>query len=70
MAWLQSSNVSVDMAKITVLIEEGKVKAIEGIPVDMHVEVRNYNVDRADKNAVSKDEDGRACEILECHAPE
>jgi hypothetical protein len=46
------------------------VKAIEGIAVDTHVEVRNHDVDRVDKNVVSKDENGRAWEILGRHAPE
>lgn len=58
------------MAKITVLIEEGRVKAVDGIPVDMYVEVRNYEVDRLDKNGLSKDQNGRACEIREWPAPE
>jgi hypothetical protein len=58
------------MAKISVLIEEGQVKAVEGIPIDLYVEVRNYDVDRLDKRGLSKDENGRACEIREWHAPE
>jgi hypothetical protein len=58
------------MAKISVLIEEGQVKAVEGIPIDLYVEVRNYDVDRLDKRGLSKDENGRACEIWEWHAPE
>jgi hypothetical protein len=58
------------MTKISVLIEEGRAKAVEGIPIDMSVEVRNYDVDRLDINGLSKDENGRACEIREWHAPE
>ena len=58
------------MAKISVLIEEGQVKAVEGIPIDLYVEVRNYDVDRLDKRGLSKDENGQACEIREWHAPE
>ena len=58
------------MTKINVLIEEGRVKAVEGIPVDMPVEVRNYDVNRLDKRRLSKDENGRACEIREWHPPE
>jgi hypothetical protein len=58
------------MTKISVLIEEGRVKAVEGIPIDVSVEVKNYDVGRLDKNALSKDENGRACEIREWHAPE
>ena len=58
------------MTKISVLIEEGRVKAIEGIPIDVCVEVKNYDVDQLDKNGLSKDANGRACEIREWHAPE
>ena len=31
------------MAKITVVIEQGDVKAVHGIPVDVYVEIRNYD---------------------------
>ena len=58
------------MAKISVLIEQGKVKTVEGIPIDMYVEVRNYDVGQVDKNKLSKDENGRECEIREWRAPE
>ena len=58
------------MAKITVVIEEGKVKAVEGIPTDMFLEVRNYDVDRLHDSALSRDDEGRPCQILEWHAPE
>jgi hypothetical protein len=58
------------MTKISVLIEEGLGKAIEGIPIDFCVEVKNYDVDRLDKHALSKDENGRPCDIREWHAPE
>jgi hypothetical protein len=58
------------MAKITVFIEEGTVKAVEGIPVDVYIEVRNYDVERLWDFALSKDENGRTCQILEWHAPE
>jgi hypothetical protein len=58
------------MTKISVLIEDGRVKAVEGIPIDISVEVRYYDVESLDKNGLSKDENGRACEIREWHAPE
>jgi hypothetical protein len=58
------------MAKITVLIEERRVKEVDGVPVDMYVEVRNYDVERLDKSGLSKDDNGRACKIREWHAPE
>jgi hypothetical protein len=57
------------MTKISVFIEQGRVKAVDGIPIDVSVDVKNYNVDDLDKNGLSKD-DGRACEIREWHAPE
>ena len=58
------------MTKISVLIEEGRVKAVEGIPIDVSVEVKNYDVNHLDKNGLSKDDNGRVCEIREWHAPE
>lgn len=58
------------MTKISVLIEGGRVRAVDGIPVDVSVEVRNYDVRSLDKIGLSKDENGRACEIREWHAPE
>ena len=58
------------MTKISVLIEEGRVKAVEGIPIDVSVEVKNYDVDHVDKKGLSKDENGRPCEIRGWHAPE
>jgi len=44
------------MTKISVLIEEGRVKAVEGIPIDVSVEVKNYDVNHLDKNGLSKDD--------------
>ena len=58
------------MAKITVRIEGGEVKAVDGVPVDMYIEVRNYDVDRLSDGALSQDEEGRLCQILEWRAPE
>ena len=48
------------MAKIIVLLEDGTVKAVEGVPADMYVEVRNYDIDRLVQNVVSRDENGRS----------
>jgi hypothetical protein len=59
-----------NMTKISVVIEEGRVKTVEGIPIDVAVEVRNYDVHGLDRSGLSKDENGRACEIREWHAPE
>jgi hypothetical protein len=58
------------MAKIIVGIEVGKVIAIDGIPVDIVVEVRNYDVQSLPAQLLSKDEDGRRCEVKEWRAPE
>jgi hypothetical protein len=58
------------MAKISVLIEQGKVTTVEGIPIDTYVEVRNYDAGQLDKNKPSRDENGRECEIREWRAPE
>ena len=55
------------MTKISVLIKEGRVKEVEGIPIDVSVVVKNYHLD---KNGLSKDDNGRACEIREWRAPE
>jgi hypothetical protein len=58
------------MTKITVKIEDGMVQAVDGIPTDVIVEVRNYDVGDIDRRAVTKDERGKSCEIREWHAPE
>lgn len=58
------------MAKITALIGEGKIKAIDGIPIDMYIEVRNYDVDLLPGHALSKDEYTRACQTREWRAPQ
>lgn len=58
------------MAKIIVRIEVGKVVAIEGIPVDLVVEVRNYDVRSVPAQLLSRDDDGRRCEVKEWRAPE
>lgn len=58
------------MAKIIVRIESGKVMAIEGIPVDIVVEVRNYDVRSRPTQFLSKDDNGRRCEVKEWRAPE
>jgi len=34
------------VAKITVRIGGGEVKAVDGVPVDKYIEVRNYDVER------------------------
>jgi hypothetical protein len=59
-----------NMAKITVKIEEGMVQAVEGIPTDVTIEVRNYDVSDGDGEMVTKDENRKSCEIREWQAPE
>jgi hypothetical protein len=59
-----------NMAKITVKIEDGMVQMIEGIPTDVTIEVRNYDVSDVDEKMVTKDENGKSCEIREWQAPE
>ena len=58
------------MTKISMVIEDGRVKAVEGIPTDIYVEVKTYDSDGLDKNGLSKDENGRACDVREWHSPE
>jgi hypothetical protein len=58
------------MAKIIVRIEVGKVIAIEGIPVDIVGEVRNFDVQSVPAQLLSRDEDGRRCELKEWRAAE
>jgi hypothetical protein len=58
------------MTKITVKIEDGVVQAVEGIPTDVTIEVRNYDVSDVDRRGVTKDESGKSCEIREWHTPE
>jgi hypothetical protein len=58
------------MPKITVVIEKGVVQAVDCIPVDISVEVLNYDIQGVDPNFVAKDEKGRVCQIREWHAPE
>jgi hypothetical protein len=58
------------MAKIQIAIEQGKVKDVVGVPVEIVVEVLNYDVDMHDPKVLSKDENGKPCEIKEWRAPE
>ncbi len=58
------------MARIIVKIEDGMVQAVEGIPADATIEVRNYHVGGVDEKVITKDEKGRSCEICEWRAPE
>jgi hypothetical protein len=50
------SSAKYNMAKITVKIEDGMVQAVEGIPADVTIEVRNYDVGGVDEKVITKDE--------------
>jgi hypothetical protein len=58
------------MAKITILIVDGRVQAVDGIPVDMYLEVPNCDVECLPEGVISKDENGKPCHIREWRAPE
>jgi hypothetical protein len=58
------------MTKIQIAIEAGKVKHVVGMPVEIVVEVLNYDVEKHDPKMLSKDEEGKLCEIKEWRAPE
>jgi hypothetical protein len=58
------------MPKITIKVEKGTIQMIDGIPLDVCIEVRNYDVAEVDEKMISADEDGRSCQIVEWHAPE
>jgi hypothetical protein len=52
--WLAPGEIK--MAKITVKIEGGTVQTVEGIPTDVTIEVRNYDVSDLNEKVVTKDE--------------
>jgi len=58
------------MAKITVTLENGAIQQVEGIPPDIFIEVRNYDVSDLDEKMISHDERGRKCQIREWRASE
>lgn len=58
------------MPNIEIKVKQGMITAIEGLPPDVAVEVINYDVANRDLTRLSKDEDGKSCEIKEWHAPE
>jgi hypothetical protein len=58
------------VAKVTVIIRNGVAEAIEGIPKDMFVEVRNYDVANVTGGLLSRDAYGKPCQVKEWHAPE
>ena len=58
------------MAKITVIIENGKVTGVDGIPEDIYIEVRNYDIGGLHQKLLSEDESGKTCEVREWRAAE
>jgi hypothetical protein len=62
-------HVRVNAAKIAVRIEGGEGKAVDGVPTDIYIEVRKYDVHYLSDGALSNDEAGRFCQIMERRAP-
>ena len=58
------------MAKVVVIIRNGIAEAVKDIPTDMSVEVRNYDVANIMEDLLSRDTDGKPCQVKEWHAPE
>jgi hypothetical protein len=58
------------MPNIEIKVKQGRITSIEGLPPEIAVEVLNYDVADRDPRHLSKDEDGKICEIKEWHAPE
>ncbi len=46
------------------------VQAVEGIPTDVTIEVRNHDETKVDRKMVKKTENGKSCEIREWQASE
>jgi hypothetical protein len=51
------------MAKVIVRIRIEIAESIEGIPTDMFIEVRNYDVANVSEDLLSKDADGQPCQV-------
>ncbi len=58
------------MAKVTVIIRNGVAEAVEDIPTDLFVEVRNYDIADVPQDLVSTDAKGQPYHAKEWHAPE
>lgn len=58
------------MSKVIVRIKNGVAESIEDIPTDVFIEVRNYDVADVPEDQLTKDADGRSCQVKEWHAPE
>jgi hypothetical protein len=58
------------MPKIIIRVEHGAIQHIDGIPPDIFLEVRNYDLAGVDETKISTDEDGQKCQIQEWRASE
>jgi hypothetical protein len=58
------------MPKIQIRLEHGIIQAIDGLTREIAIEVIDYDVEKYDSKNLSADENGKACEIKEWHAPE
>ena len=58
------------MSKVIVRIRNGIAESIEDIPTDIFIEVRNYDVANVAQDQLTRDADGRQCQVKEWHAPE
>ncbi len=58
------------MAKVIIKIKNGIAESVEDIPTDISVEVRNYDVTNVAEDQLTKDADGKLCQVKEWHAPE
>jgi hypothetical protein len=58
------------MAQISIVIEAGKIQKIDGIPNDLYLIIRNYDVDGLPESMLIKDEDGRVCRVCVWYASE
>jgi hypothetical protein len=45
--------------KIVIVIRENAVVAVDGIPIDVVIEVRNYDVAKVEKHKISRDTNGQ-----------
>ena len=58
------------MAKVIIKIKNGIAESIEDIPTDMSIEVQNYDVANVAEDQLTRDADGKSCQVKEWHAPE
>jgi len=54
-----------DKKTITITVEGGVIQGIAGIPEDVRIVVKDYDVEGAEPNNLSHDENGNACVVSE-----